>query len=207
MRHWNKVFEVGSAKTGTSSLGKAFAILGLKCKGWDKKLHLQCAEGDFRETLEVAEQFDAFRDAPWHNHRLYRILDKKFPHSKFILLERNMRDWIRSHENYFSAEGLAKGDSLIHNYQDKKHEIIEGRIKKYEEIKEYFKDRPNDLLVMNICAGEGWEKLCPFLGLPLPREKFPHLNRTRKREILHAKIARSLKSFKNYFLTHAPSGF
>jgi hypothetical protein len=41
-------------------------------------------------------------------------------------------------------------------------------------VKEYFRDRPDDLLVMNICAGEGWEKLCPFLGLAIPKVKFPH---------------------------------
>jgi hypothetical protein len=37
---------------------------------------------------------------------------------------------------------------------------------------------PDRLLVMDITAGEGWEKLCPFLGLPHPGVAFPFENRT-----------------------------
>jgi hypothetical protein len=29
---------------------------------------------------------------------------------------------------------------------------------------------------MSICTGDGWEKLCPFLGQPIPRVAFPKLN-------------------------------
>jgi Sulfotransferase domain len=31
-------------------------------------------------------------------------------------------------------------------------------------------------LVMDIAAGDDWEKLCPFLGLPIPEVGFPHAN-------------------------------
>jgi hypothetical protein len=37
---------------------------------------------------------------------------------------------------------------------------------------------PERLLVMDIAAGEGWEKLCPFLGVPIPPEPFPVANKT-----------------------------
>ena len=43
-------------------------------------------------------------------------------------------------------------------------------------IKEYFRDRTDNLLVMNICAGEGWETLCPFLNKHTPNVQFPKLN-------------------------------
>jgi len=33
------------------------------------------------------------------------------------------------------------------------------------------------LLVMNICAGEGYGVLCPFLGVDVIDEPFPHQNR------------------------------
>ena len=177
MRQWNKVFEIGSPRTGTSSLGWAYEILGLKHKGWDSRLYHQCSKGDFKKALEEAEKFDAFEDGPWHDFGLYKALDRKFPNSKFILLERDIPGWIKSHEYFFSADKMAYGPSPIHNYKAKKQKIIESHLEKYREIREYFKNRPNDLLVMNICAGEGWEKLCPFLGFPMPDEKFPHLNK------------------------------
>lgn len=43
-----------------------------------------------------------------------------------------------------------------------------------EKVKDYFKNRHQDLLVIDICEGEGWEKLCPFVGKPIPDVPFPH---------------------------------
>ncbi len=47
------------------------------------------------------------------------------------------------------------------------------------DVTEYFKNRPNDLLVMDITAGDGWDKLCPFLGVPVPQKSFPTIPNTR----------------------------
>jgi hypothetical protein len=59
------------------------------------------------------------------------------------------------------------------------HQFHEARLRRvYErhlrEVQAYFSARPDDLLVLNITSGEGWEKLCPFLERPLPRGPFPH---------------------------------
>lgn len=179
MRKWNKVFEVGDPKTGTTSLGRAFEILGLKHKGWDKELHIECKQGNFDRALKEAEKFEAFEDAPWHCFELYKKFDVLFPNSKFILLERNINDWIKSHERHFSKDKDARGLSLIEDYSKKKQLFIDNHIKRYNKVKEYFKDRPDDLLIMDICNGEGWEKLCSFLDLPIPNEQFPFLNKTK----------------------------
>jgi len=45
-------------------------------------------------------------------------------------------------------------------------------------VRHYFADRPDDLLILDICGGEAWDELCPFLGLSAPVEPFPHLNRS-----------------------------
>jgi hypothetical protein len=37
----------------------------------------------------------------------------------------------------------------------------------------HFDGRPDDLLVMDIAAGEGWSTLCPFLGVAVPEHPFP----------------------------------
>ena len=42
-------------------------------------------------------------------------------------------------------------------------------------VREYFRDRHNDFLTMNILEGNGWDVLCPFLGKPLPQSPFPNL--------------------------------
>jgi hypothetical protein len=42
----------------------------------------------------------------------------------------------------------------------------------------------NRLLVLNVVAGEGWDKLCPFLGVPMPADPFPHMNQTEHEETI-----------------------
>lgn len=177
MRSFNKIFEIGSPKTGTSSLHDALKILGLRVKGYDRRLYLQCLNGDFEETFAQIERFDAFEDGPWHDFDLYKQFDTRHPGSKFILLERDVDDWIKSHEAHFSAQRGARGVAPIENYNAERARIIEDHLEKYAEAKRYFANRPDDLLVMDISAGEGWEMLCPFLGLEVPAKAFPFSNR------------------------------
>jgi 3'(2'), 5'-bisphosphate nucleotidase len=49
------------------------------------------------------------------------------------------------------------------------------------DVLHYFKDRPQDLLILDIAAEEGWEKLSPFLGRPIPETPFPKSNVTQIR--------------------------
>jgi hypothetical protein len=51
-----------------------------------------------------------------------------------------------------------------------------------EDALEYFRHRPGDLLVINLAAGDGWQKLCPFLGKEVPRIPFPHANSAEEKE-------------------------
>lgn len=43
------------------------------------------------------------------------------------------------------------------------------------EVARHFAGR-DDLLVLDIAAGQGYERLAPFLGLPVPGELFPRHN-------------------------------
>ena len=40
-------------------------------------------------------------------------------------------------------------------------------------VRDYFAGREQDLLVIDICAGEGWERLCPFVEQPVLKREFP----------------------------------
>ncbi len=42
-------------------------------------------------------------------------------------------------------------------------------------VRWYFRDRPEDLLVMNVFEGDGWEQLCRFLDRPVPDVPFPNV--------------------------------
>ena len=185
-----KIFEVGIMRTGTTSLGLAYEILGFKHKGCDHILNEELNEKeDYNILFDVIDKYDAFEDVPCQSVEV-KILDEKYPNSKFILLERDDESWIKSLE-YWSSPGLKENedwktwikfdrelvterwvtdrDNLIKEHLDYKHE-------KYNIVKEYFRNRPDDLLVMNICGGEGWEVLCLFLNKPIPSVSFPKLN-------------------------------
>ena len=72
-----------------------------------------------------------------------------------------MRKWIYGKGCPFENEPL-----YTHTFE--KHVIA---------VRKYFVDRPTDFLEMNIIKGEGWEKLCPFLGINAPTSHFPHENK------------------------------
>ena len=46
------------------------------------------------------------------------------------------------------------------------------------DVLSYFRDRSDDILILDIISGDGWEKLCPFLDRDIPDVPFPKTNTT-----------------------------
>ena len=59
-------------------------------------------------------------------------------------------------------------------------------------LREYFKDRPTDLLVLDITSGEGFENLCRFLDKPVIDEPLPRRNTMSSLQKPHQKLKRFL---------------
>jgi len=189
----NKIFEVGVMKTGTTSLGRAFEILGFRKKGWSAETARKFKEtnNNYDVLFEVIDKYDAFEDGPWHDCD-FKKLDKQYPASKFILLERADNSWVTSLEYHtnlkyenakkiYAKQDLNKDSSIFWKTGWKtpakfRQKMVDFKNKKYETIKNYFSNRPDDLLVMEI--SEGWSPLCQFLGVDIPDEKFPIENET-----------------------------
>jgi hypothetical protein len=49
-------------------------------------------------------------------------------------------------------------------------------------VKDHFAGREEDLLILNVCGGDGWNKLCSFLNKPVPSKSFPKSNVTAEKE-------------------------
>lgn len=177
----SKIFAIGFNKCGTSSLCEALRILGYKADHSSTELIVKRGIKEKKPPLHyVKRHFDAFTDNSWIS-RNYELVDKHYPGSKFILLVRNVDDWIRSRIKHVTKNRInaAKG-----KYDGEWLTIDEPRWRKewYEYLpkaKHYFKNRPKDFLVIDVCKGEGWEKLCPFLGKKVPDKKFPRENVTK----------------------------
>ncbi|MCB0401992.1 MAG: hypothetical protein KDD41_07900 [Flavobacteriales bacterium] len=172
-----KVFGLGFHKTGTSTLATALHKLGYQVVGQQNAHAHELISGNVRFFKELAEKYDAFEDDPWH--LLYKEMDQAFPGSKFILTDRDVDAWYKSCLNHFYEDTTPIRDYMYGNGAPKDNEVRfkEVYLKHQEEVKAYFADRPDDFLIINFTAGEGWEKLCPFLGVPVPEEPLPHANK------------------------------
>jgi hypothetical protein len=178
----NKVFGIGLSKTATRSLARAMRMLGYRTlhKGDDAtsaKVHLAADRG-IPPLGFIGSQFDAYFDVEAVVVR-FKELDPWYPGSKFILTTRDVDGWVDSREKHVranqhrAARGEYKGSWLTVDREgwraerDAHHAAVSG----------YFADRPDDLLVMDVVGGDGWDVLCPFLGRPVPGEPFPWENR------------------------------
>jgi hypothetical protein len=179
-----KVFGIGFHKTGTTSLAKALRLLGYKVCGpfgvQDPDIRRNILSG----ALERANTHDAFQDNPWP--LVFREMDRHFPGSKFILTMRTTDEWIRSVVSHFRKKptemrkfiygeltGAPAGNEARYREVYDRHN---------EDVLAYFSERPGDLLVFRITEGEGWERLCPFLGIETLSNPFPKLKERATRE-------------------------
>lgn len=95
----NKVFCIGSNKTGTTSLEKALIAYGLslpKQKQQEKALTEETYATNYSPLKDFVPRFDAFQDQPFSQGDVYVACDALFPNSKFILTERNSEEWFQS---------------------------------------------------------------------------------------------------------------
>jgi hypothetical protein len=178
-----KVFGIGWAKTGTTTLGECFEILGLDHQSQNLDLVKDIGKGDLSRIMMLAEKKESFEDWPWII--LYKELDRAFPDSRFVLTKRNPEKWIQSYKNMLGNLGDASEElneirrilyglpfPLVSDAQ-----LIERYEKHNSEVENYFRDRPKDLLIVDWEQGSGWKDLCEFLGKNLPNEPFPHSNK------------------------------
>ncbi len=175
----NKIFGVGANKTGTGSVTAALDILGFKVSHWDH--HQEILHGLIHCTFrfDFLEEYAGATDLPIPS--IYKELDKSYPNSKFILTIRDIDSWLRSEENHHRRLGFEKPCFevflLYGSFFFDREKFRKAYVEHNNEVREYFRDRPDDLLTIDVANGEGWEKLCPFLDKSIPDVPFPHVNR------------------------------
>lgn len=172
--HSGKVFGIGLSRTGTTSLAMALEVLGYRTKHaplhvWDIAAH------DATTDISVAAR--------------YRFLDRMFPGAKFILTVRDLARWLESCRDHWREQTQRESGiepPILASYREPEFLVYGGfgfdaerfaaAYRRHEhEVREYFADRPGDLLVMDICGGDGWQPLLEFLGAG-PDVPFPCRN-------------------------------
>jgi len=207
-----KVFGIGMFKTGTTSLGRCFEILGYKTlhgPWWPENQMIldpwyrnPKAWPQYHNNLKALTQdFEAFQDYPWMF--LYEELDSWYPDAKFILTARDSEAVAESDLRMWKRMGMKSippKQQFIDRYQDHYHQVIK-----------YFKNKDN-LLIVNLAAGDDWDKICNFLDKPIPNRPFPHLNKAplpAKIKICYPEISNPGRSYQLLLegLQHHPNVF
>lgn len=173
-----KIYCIGMHKTGTTSMEKALDKLGYRIATENSTFVPELREGRFRRLNKYLNAYDGLSDFPFFFH--YKDLDRITKKSKFILTVRDEKSWIDSVLNHFGKFDYDKHGMYydgVDNPKKDPEKYLDVYRKHNREVKEYFKDRPEHLLVMDLAKGDGWEKLCKFLDKKKPFIEFPHLNK------------------------------
>lgn len=191
-----KVFCVGFQKTGTTSLYAALTRLGWRTAAVVGR-DLTAAELRARAKdlcLETAGRFDAAEDMPWP--LFFRELDQSYPGAKFVLTVRDGESWYQSVLAHFGDAPVEMHKFVYGDDAAAPAGRRETYLRVYErhnaDVRDYFKNRPDDLLVMDLAAGDGWPQLSAFLGVAAPDEPFPRRNRRSDRRSLGYRLRRRL---------------
>lgn len=163
-----KILGIGLSRTGTASLHAALLALGYRSTHYPRSL----------TDLEAHEAVTDIQVA-----LSFKLLDVMYPGSKFIYTVRDRDPWLLSCERHFQcpstdqfALNLRKAVFGMTGFNDSWFYSVYNN--HGQSVLDYFRGRDNDLLVMDICGGDGWEKLCPFLDKPIPATAFPHEHRS-----------------------------
>jgi hypothetical protein len=198
---FNKIFNIGLPKTATTSLNQALMQLGFRSIHNPKQFRKQALAGQYhfdRDDWDALTNFGeriypqldqaypqskfilTVRDETawlqsWERQIGNTTGDETMTRWAFY---RPLKQWLR-----IFKRALGYDTQLTHLYSridifglytfHAERGLYVYRLHQ-RNVMDYFQIRPQDLLVMDICAGDGWEKLCPFLEqTEIPSTPFP----------------------------------
>jgi len=173
----SKIFCIGLSRTGTTSICHAFRQLGYTAN-------------HFPNGIRNIEKKQVSTDIPVVFFWKQGILEYQWPDARYILTYRDSDKWIEAATKFWTRwPALQSTKRRVRSMVAQAHEVcygsvefkrdqyLEHYIKHAEYVRNYFKAAPKGkFLEINICAGEGWEKLCSWLGEDIPGSAFPWRN-------------------------------
>jgi hypothetical protein len=198
------VFQLGIIRAGSTSLCEALNILGIPSLHWEgpgpdyKKFETDVIPENIKSNRRLFypydEEWQGFLD--FNGVCYYQTLYEMYPESKFIFTYRERIPWFKSALR-LSQQRWRNGEPVYINAGPEQVQLVNTNIgqdmpakelglrmkdmQNYwvhnQQIPKFFKNNPR-FLQMKICdsGGDGWEKLCGFLGKDIPDVDFPHLD-------------------------------
>ena len=202
-----KVFQIGFSKCGTVTLATFFSKSGIRTIHHDGGyLALSMYQNYLNHQELLAQQYQHYNfytdmehmsnDPPLNIGLLmFKELDQQYPGSKFILNTRDKQAWLKSRSlhplNEFDSTTLLQINAKILHKTEQ--EVLAKWSKERDEhhkaVIEYFKDRPNDLIVFDI-DNDSPQKLKNFFKdyFVLDVKHYKQRNKSTARDEMRAKM-------------------
>jgi len=192
-----RVWAIGFNKCGTTTMFRFFQKNGIPSihHGRQGSLATSIYENHLNDRPLLSEEFrkyiaffdmeNIYAEPPIYiTHTLFKELDSCYPGSKFILNTRDKNDWIKSRCSHVDPINKKRYvDVLCEAYGISEAELVTRWSQEWDahhaEVLEYFKDRPQDMLVFDI-DNDDPEKICEFLQdmFVLDPSLYEHHNKT-----------------------------
>lgn len=191
-----KVIGLGLGRTGTYSLKTALEELQLgPCHHMERVAQNMPSQLPlWNEALINPTNFEAVYEGmqsavDWPTAAFYKELFKNYPNAKFILTHRSKESWAESFGStiYKLLTDRENAPGPVQEWLNMVVKVIEksgfsmgldldGLAEKYEAHNKAVHDLipPDQLLVYQV--KEGWEPLCKFLNVKVPKTEFPRTN-------------------------------
>lgn len=170
----DKIFAIGLSRTGAKSVSVALRQLGFNAVHYTNPFT--------EEILGVDDAFlfDGFSGLP--ASVIFESLYYLFPNARFIHTVRPMPAWVASCERHVRGDRSATAGverarlhgALYDRYPDAAAACLayEARVRQFVDAVDAAR-----FLEFDVFAGDGWEKLCAFVGRPIPATSFPWENK------------------------------
>ena len=164
------IFGIGLSRTGTTTFSKTLEHCGIRILHNPRTLGM---------TL-YPRKYQGSNDIPVCAY--FKELDDKYKKCKFIYTVREQKDW--EDAIYRFAKDKEPKTDFSANIRKRVYgsEMFSkswyDAAKRYDEdVREYFKDRPEDLLILDIVGGEDTSRLEKFLQIKNMPKRFKVYNR------------------------------
>jgi hypothetical protein len=187
-----KVVGTGLGRTGTKSMQTALTMLGfgpchhmLEVFQHPESMQLWIDAGEERADWDaIFKDYNSAVDYP--SAAYWRELIRHYPNAKVLLTVRDPDEWFDSVQaTILAPQSMARrdGDDVPARFFASIRRRLPARLDDRATMTDYFRCHtaavtagvaPNRLLIYR--TGEGWQRLCNFLGLPVPAQPFPSEN-------------------------------
>lgn len=188
LKKFNKCFQIGFDKCGTTSLQNMFEEAGLKTVHYGGGNWASCIDFNVknkRPLLEDMTHIDCYTDISnfWTNSypfvKYFKILDAQYPNSIFILNTRDVEKWLESRKN-FQNSVLCRA-AMYHFRVNTPEQVVAIWKAQHDahvqNVREYFKDSDRFCEFRIETEGEKIEKFMEYWGVK--GCVFPHSHKSK----------------------------